>query len=383
MHQAFTPSQLLYPIYFPFMILILSTSKYESTTEEAIRWLMYYQANWKRINGYDLQNEPISAQLDSFRLADNELSSTQFPVIWYRRWNEYDLFDEAVLEITSIRNKGEVRRHLREEFTTLSRWLWHRLRPSFWLTDPTQIDVNKLVVLDIARQSDLAAPVTMVFTRKTDLMQVMEHYGALITKAMGNGLDLDSLDGKVHYTLYTEEVRPEHLDDLPDTFAPTLFQQKIDKAYEIRIFYLDGHCYAMAIFSQRNAQTSVDFRHYDKQVPNRNVPYTLPKDVERKIRTLMKHLGLNRGSIDLMVEKGTKVHYFLEVNPVGQFGMVSAPCNYYLEKKVAVWLMAKHRLYENQKHIIQSSADALETSPELRISDNMFFPGCHQNSKPA
>jgi hypothetical protein len=32
---------------------------------------------------------------------------------------------------------------------------------------------------------------------------------------------------------------------------------------------------------------------------------------------------------------------FLEVNPVGQFGMVSAPCNYHLEKKVAELLIRK------------------------------------------
>jgi hypothetical protein len=32
---------------------------------------------------------------------------------------------------------------------------------------------------------------------------------------------------------------------------------------------------------------------------------------------------------------------FLEVNPVGQFGMVSRPCNYQLERKVAELLLRK------------------------------------------
>ena len=31
---------------------------------------------------------------------------------------------------------------------------------------------------------------------------------------------------------------------------------------------------------------------------------------------------------------------FLEVNPVGQFGMVSLPCNYQLEKRIAQYLIA-------------------------------------------
>ena len=34
---------------------------------------------------------------------------------------------------------------------------------------------------------------------------------------------------------------------------------------------------------------------------------------------------------------------FLEVNPVGQFGMTSSPCNYSLEKKIA------QHFYNNQK----------------------------------
>jgi hypothetical protein len=38
-----------------------------------------------------------------------------------------------------------------------------------------------------------------------------------------------------------------------------------------------------------------------------------------------------------MTKKGEYV--FLEVNPIGQFGMVSAPCNYNLEKKIAQYLI--------------------------------------------
>jgi hypothetical protein len=37
---------------------------------------------------------------------------------------------------------------------------------------------------------------------------------------------------------------------------------------------------------------------------------------------------------------------FLEVNPTGQYGMVSDPCNYYLDKKIAEYLIDYD---ENQK----------------------------------
>lgn len=51
----------------------------------------------------------------------------------------------------------------------------------------------------------------------------------------------------------------------------------------------------------------------------------------------MADLDLNCGSID-MILGNDGLYYFLEVNPVGQFGMVSGPCNYYLERKIANFL---------------------------------------------
>ena len=93
----------------------------------------------------------------------------------------------------------------------------------------------------------------------------------------------------------------------------------------------------MAIFSQNDKQTEVDFRRYNKSKPNRNVPYQLPKSIELLLDILMKKINLDNGSIDIIVDNNGK-YYFLEINPVGQFGMVSIPCNYYLEKKIANYL---------------------------------------------
>jgi pyruvate carboxylase len=68
------------------------------------------------------------------------------------------------------------------------------------------------------------------------------------------------------------------------------------------------------------------------------VPYKLPDNVEEMILKLMKKMGYNSGSVDFIVDKQFN-HYFLEVNPVGQFGMVSYPCNYFIEKEIAKDLM--------------------------------------------
>ena len=54
----------------------------------------------------------------------------------------------------------------------------------------------------------------------------------------------------------------------------------------------------------------------------------------------MEALGLVMGSIDL-IRSTEKEYVFLEVNPSGQFEMVSLPCNYHLEEKIANYLIRK------------------------------------------
>jgi glutathione synthase/RimK-type ligase-like ATP-grasp enzyme len=73
-------------------------------------------------------------------------------------------------------------------------------------------------------------------------------------------------------------------------------------------------------------------------MPNRYIPYQLPKSVEKKIIRLMKKLSIDSGSIDMIVDKKDK-YYFLEVNTVGQYGMISAPCNYNLDNEISQYLI--------------------------------------------
>ncbi|NJO92369.1 MAG: hypothetical protein HC831_27910 [Chloroflexia bacterium] len=68
------------------------------------------------------------------------------------------------------------------------------------------------------------------------------------------------------------------------------------------------------------------------------VPYKLPDEIKNKLIALMNEIELDTGSIDMIVDKKGK-YIFLEVNPNGQYGLVSDTCNYYLEKEIADYLM--------------------------------------------
>ena len=90
----------------------------------------------------------------------------------------------------------------------------------------------------------------------------------------------------------------------------------------------------MAIFSQGNQKTAIDFRNYDEVKRNRSVAFELPEDIKKKILHFMHEVELDTGSIDFILTP-KKEYIFLEINPAGNIEMVSEPCNYYIEKRIA------------------------------------------------
>ena len=196
---------------------------------------------------------------------------------------------------------------------------------------------NKIESLIKAQSLGINIPHTLVCKNKDELSDFKEE--AIITKGIQESAAFSYINNKDDnnkelYGIcnYTTEINASNIDNIPDEFQYSKFQEKLNKALELRIFFLVDKFYTMAIFSQNNPKTSVDFRHYDDLFPNRTVPFNLPNDISNKLLKLMGKLNLDTGSIDMIITKEGK-YVFLEVNPVGQFGMVSYPCNYYLEKK--------------------------------------------------
>jgi glutathione synthase/RimK-type ligase-like ATP-grasp enzyme len=190
-----------------------------------------------------------------------------------------------------------------------------------------------------AQEQGLTIPETHILNRREDLARLAGE-GELISKSSYETFFLHEPAGS--YSMFTKRVTPEEIDGFGEELFPSLIQRKVEKEYELRVFYLGGECYTMAIFSQESPQTALDFRQHDPAHPTRSVPYRLPADVAEILRRFMTAIGLNCGSIDMI--RGTDGrYYFLEVNPTGQFGMASFPCNYSLFEKVAEYLICHDR----------------------------------------
>lgn len=314
------------------MILIF-TEHNDASTIKVIDWLKFvHNKDFLRINT-DFET-PISikslngTQSFLFKHEENIVDFTEINAIWFRRGSFK--INKNIIKEENIESRL-VNEYINYESSVLTDYLNYLLQRKQFLGSPYLQDINKLYVLEKAESLKIKIPKTNILTTKSDLALFIKRKKA-ITKAIGGTLFIRTPE----YNLFsmTNLIEKKHLKYIPDTFPPSLFQEYIEKKYEIRTFYLKGSCYSMAIFSQTDEKTRVDFRNYNHSKPNRRVPFQLPKTMENKIRKLMKGLGLDTGSLDIIVNKKNQF-VFLEVNPVGQFGMVSFPCNYQLEKKIA------------------------------------------------
>ncbi|HMY34472.1 MAG TPA: grasp-with-spasm system ATP-grasp peptide maturase [bacterium] len=314
------------------MVLIL-TYDGDTTSDYIIEVLKNKKHPYLRLNSSLFFKEKITiAPLHKFiEINGFKYTSDLLRVIWFRRFYSYR--NLKFIYPKRIVNKSDFP-NLTFEFNKIIRTLYATLNSSHWLLDPRHAFVNKIEVLQTAKEIGLLVPNTTIINNKAFLSK--KENSNLVSKSIAEGVGVKAK--RYNFSMYTKTISPDFISKLPSLYVPSLVQERIKKRYDIRIFYLNGRIFASAIFSQNNERTIDDFRIYDDNRPNRIVPYKLPNAIKRGIRRLMKKLSLNIGAID-MVRSQTGEYYFLEVNPNGQFGMISHPCNYNLFEVVADYLI--------------------------------------------
>jgi ATP-GRASP peptide maturase of grasp-with-spasm system len=300
------------------MILIFSDNN-DRTTIEVIRWLVALNKDFILVNEdefFDIKADKkrffLQSQKNSFFLDDIQS-------VWYRRGGLF--FKRYQYSNNSINIYMNETQHWLEDY------ILKTLASKKHINKQGNSHVNKLLVLEYAQNIGLNVP-EYFLAENTDEVILAK----TITKAITGNASLDNILENKDGMLYTSIIDKKE----KDSFFISFFQEKIEKDFEIRTFYLNDECYSMAIFSQNDDQTKTDFRKYNNEKPNRNIRYSLPKDVEDKVQKLMQVLDLNCGSLDFI--KSGDLYYFLEVNPVGQFANVAYHCNYPLFKKIADYL---------------------------------------------
>lgn len=206
-----------------------------------------------------------------------------------------------------------------------------------WLTNPFFANENKLLQMKAAQRNGLNIPETYILTSKKEIINLLKNKQEYITKPFENCMHL-MFRGKSIGMKTT--VINSYIKDIPNEFPPSLIQKRIDKKYELRIFFLMGKFFTAKICDEDLSE--VDHRINMIYLKGRFENFNLPTEIEYKLCKVLQEIGLNCASIDMIIDSNDE-YFFLEINPTGQFTYHSYYNNTYLEKEVA---LALKQLYE-------------------------------------
>lgn len=177
---------------------------------------------------------------------------------------------------------------------------------------------HKSLQLAIARRVGLQVPRTLVSNDPEAVRAFAARVPAgIVTKMMASFAVYDEAGRE--QVVFTNPVSAEDLADLDGLdLCPMTFQERIEKALELRVTVVGDRVMAASIDSNALPRSRTDWRREGVALLGAWKPYELPADVHAKTLALMDALGLNYGALDFIVTPEGR-HVFLEVNPVGEF----------------------------------------------------------------
>lgn len=319
-------------------MVLIETIRNDYTTFKVIEWFDFFGVEYISITPDDILFLSVNDYNGkvTFRVNGKSFNLNDITGYWFRR-GLFSVKMDKKSPYFDVKNELNISSYHYSciEKNTILDYFHYLLSEKKSLNSFLYSEVNKLVVLHEARKKGFLIPKFLL----TDSKNQLEHFfrecnGNVITKVCSPMSGFETANYNCY--AFTQLIDMEFIKDLGDSFYPSYFQENIEKNFEVRTFLLNGKFYSMAIFSQESNKTAVDFRNYDTEKPNRCVPFNLPIEIEEKLLGLCNTLNLNSGSIDFICSKSNDL-FFLEINPVGQFGMVSSPCNYHLEREVALY----------------------------------------------
>lgn len=177
---------------------------------------------------------------------------------------------------------------------------------------------HKQLQLRLARQLGLDTPRTLI---TNDPAAVRDFAAAcpsgMMTKMMSSFAVYDAAGRE--QVVFTNEVAPGDLEDLGGLrLCPMTFQERVEKALELRVTVVGRKVFAASIDSQASARAAHDWRRDGLGLVGAWESYELPREAEAALLRLMDAFGLNYGAADFILTPDGR-HVFLEVNPSGEF----------------------------------------------------------------
>ncbi|MBU7585505.1 MAG: MvdC family ATP-grasp ribosomal peptide maturase [Nostoc sp. TH1S01] len=244
---------------------------------------------------------------------NHSISTQQVQAVWMRRIWESEFSQELAPKFRDA--------CIRESSATLAGF-WDSLKEAKWIDDLERIDYasNKLRQLRIASEVGFVIPKTLVTNKAEAAREFFRQVNSKMVSKLLTPLSR-SMEANSSFFLYTSIVKEEDLQDAESLrYCPMVFQEQIPKQQELRVVYVNGNVFVGALNADVYAAAKVDWRKPGVEVGawQHN---ELPEEVVHRLKAFMGKFGLLFGSLDFILTPSGE-YVFLEVNPVGEWGML-------------------------------------------------------------
>lgn len=259
------------------------------------------------------------------------ISTEQVQAVWMRRIWEPQLSKELAPKFREA--------CVRESQATLDGF-WDSLKGAKWVDDLERINYasNKMRQLRIASEVGFAIPQTLI-TNKAESAREFFHQvnGKMVSKLL-TALSY-SMQANSSFFLYTSTVKEEDLQDAESLrYCPMVFQEQISKQQELRVVYVNGNVFVGALDASVYAASKVDWRKPGGEVGAWQ-HHQFPDEFVRRLQAFMGKFGLLFGALDFILTPSGE-YVFLEVNPVGEWGMLEKDLDLPIASAIALALIS-------------------------------------------
>jgi glutathione synthase/RimK-type ligase-like ATP-grasp enzyme len=259
-----------------------------------------------------------------------QISASQITGVWYRKLWTLQVPEELDAAWRPV---------FVSEYQTHRQIFLNAIQQVPWINDMNAAQCvcnDKMQQLAAARIAGCRVPRTIFTNEPTMVTEFFKECQGQVIMKLHNQLSASMKgDGPFFPTTRLTEDALSQLHSL--VYCPMIFQEYIEKQYELRVVYVDGNFFTGRIGAAHNRVT--DWRTI-QSADSIWQPYKLPAEERSRIDVMMHRLGLSFGAID-MIRHINGDYYFLEVNPFGEWGMLQKHLGYPIGETIAEKLITR------------------------------------------
>ena len=210
-----------------------------------------------------------------------------------------------------------------------------------WVNDPSKAADAEYKPLQLATATacGLHVPRTVITNVPGDGAKQGAFLGGSVVYKTLSGASVP--DGQRVSLIYTTPITVPDMSDLRVALTAHQFQERVPKVRDVRATVVGKQVFAANILvDDETAGELLDWRADYKAL--RYEPVSLPASVESSLLTMTERLGLSFAAADFVVTAEGK-HYFVDLNPSGQWGWIEDATSLPIAEAIAALLTGEDR----------------------------------------